>query len=178
MRRFEILKNKVIINDKKEVLVAYPKTRLPEYPTPYSYAVDLFCADNIIIPPMPCVDVEYTTIVMPQIGFPYGECNSYEDTCIVSASTLVHTGIKASMEPGEIFCIFSNSEMSRLGLVLDSSRRLYDFSYYMKDEENAGEIVFPFYNFSGAPIEIEAGTRIGMGVFQRVLRPENAVYAE
>ena len=132
---------------------AYPEAKLPVYSTPGSAGADFFCAEEVTIDPI----------------LIYGEM----DVMSFSAKpTLVHTGVKAFMQPDEALMLYNRSgNPKKLGLVLANGVGVVDSDYY-GNPDNDGEIMFAFYNFSGNPVTLHAGDKIGQGVFQKFLRAE------
>lgn len=129
----------------------YEDARIPEYATSGSAAADFFCAEKVQIPPAKIVDGK-----------------------LVVKPTLVHTGIKAFMEDNEVLHLYNRSSGPKRGLVLANSVGVVDSDYY-SNEGNDGEIMFAFYNFSGEPLTIEVGDRIGQGEFSILSKPEDAI---
>lgn len=129
----------------------YEDARIPEYATSGSAAADFFCAEKVQIPPAKIADGK-----------------------LVAKPTLVHTGIKAFMEDNEVLHLFNRSGGPKRGLVLANSVGVVDSDYY-SNEGNDGEIMFAFYNFSGEPLTIEVGDRIGQGEFSILSKPEGAI---
>lgn len=92
--------------------------------------------------------------------------------------TLIHTGIKACMEDDEVLYIYNRSSgPKKLGLVLANSVGVIDKDYY-NNSDNDGEIMFAFYNFLPFDVKIKKGDKIGQGVFQKFLRPDDARIAD
>ena len=122
---------------------AYLDAQLPEYQTENSAGADFFCAEEVTIHP---------------IGTDH-------------KPTLVHTGIKASMEKNEVLELYNrSSNPKKLGLVLANGVGVVDADYY-NNKDNDGEIMFAFYNISDKDVTIHVGDRIGQGVFKEYLRP-------
>lgn len=130
---------------------AYPDAKYPVYSTLGSAGADFFCAQRVTIPPVKAFD---------------------EDGCVIGKPTLVHTGIKAFMQPDEALMLYNRSgNPKKLGLVLANGVGVVDSDYY-GNPDNDGEIMFAFYNVSGNPVTLEVGDKIGQGVFQKFLRAE------
>lgn len=156
MRRFKLATKEIEINDKKEVVAQYPQAKLPEYATKHSAGADFFCAEKVVVPPTNVKEVEMSLKFNAK-------------------PTLVHTGIKASMEENEVLLLFNRSgNPAKLGLVLANGVGVIDADYY-GNVSNDGEIMFAFYNFSDKPVTLEVGDKLGQGVFTTFLHPDNAV---
>lgn len=85
---------------------------------------------------------------------------------------LVHTGIKANMNENEVLLLYNrSSNPKKLGLMLANSVGVIDADYY-NNEDNDGEIMFAFYNFSDNTVHLEVGDKLGQGVFSIFNRPE------
>lgn len=85
--------------------------------------------------------------------------------------TLVHTGTSCSMEDDDVLLLFNRSSGPKRGLVLANSVGVVDADY-------SGEIMFAFYNFSRETVRIEAGERIGQGMFTSYHSADNAEVLE
>ena len=160
MRKFEFSEKVIEINDKEEVVRQYPQAKLPVYETKHSAGADFFCAEDVIIPPTRTMEVV--------------DDDGNSDIAIVGVPVKVHTGIRACMAEDEALFLYNRSgNPKKLGLVLANGVGVVDSDYY-KNPGNDGEIMFAFYNFSGKEVRLHVGDRIGQGVFQKFLRPDNA----
>lgn len=82
---------------------------------------------------------------------------------------LVHTGVKAAMEPDEALFMYNRSgNPIKRFLLLGNGVGVVDSDYY-GNESNDGEIMFQFWNFGIRPQIIRKGERIGQGVFKKFL---------
>lgn len=89
--------------------------------------------------------------------------------------TIIHTGIKAFMEPDEVLEMYiRSSSPKKLGLVLANSVGVVDSDYY-NNNDNDGEIMLAVYNLFPWTVRIPTGTRVGQGVFKKFLRPTDAL---
>lgn len=144
MRSFEFAKNK---NGEK----AFPNAQLPEYQTARAAGADFFCAETVVVPSI------------------WSLQNATSLNSI--APTLIHTGVKASMEDDEVLELYNrSSNPKKLGLILANGVGVVDADYY-NNPDNDGEIMFAFYNIGPFNIAISAGQRIGQGIFKKYLRP-------
>lgn len=87
--------------------------------------------------------------------------------------TLVHTHVKARMEPNEYLAIFNRSSNPRkLGLVLANGVGVVDSDYF-NNPSNDGDIGFPYYNFMPWDVHITKGQKLGQGIFHSFLRVDS-----
>lgn len=155
--------------------LAYPQAQLPEYQTSRSAGADFFCAEEVTIPSI-WVGVAEALLAKGEELFVRLLPSNTDDNAKRLAKrlqpTLIHTGIKASMEPDEVLEIYNrSSNPKKLGLVLANGVGVIDSDYY-ENVDNDGEIMFAFYNFMPWSVTIKVGDRIGQGVFKKYLRPE------
>lgn len=180
MRSFEfarrVVDKQVAIDFDGNDVKAYPSAKLPEYATKYSAGADFFSAETITIPS-----------IWKNLVSRLRHTNNGVDTIYLKEDgnrnfllrlfqpTLVHTGIKASMEDDEVLELYNrSSNPKKLGLVLANSVGIIDADYY-NNEDNDGEIMFSFYNFLPFDIVINTGDKIGQGVFKKFFRPEKGL---
>lgn len=77
----------------------------------------------------------------------------------------VKTGIKAYMEDDEMLMLCNrSSNPKKKGLVLVNGIGIVDADY-ADNEENEGEIAFAFMNITEETVVIEAGDKLGQGIF-------------
>ena len=144
---------------------AFEDTQLPLYKTRHSAGADFFCAKEIVIP-----SIWKSLFGMLKDGILH--VSDKEKAKKELEPTLVHTGIKASMEEDECLILCNrSSNPKKLGLVLANGIGLIDKDYY-NNVDNDGEIMFAFYNFLPFDRTIHVGDTLGQGVFQKFLYPE------
>lgn len=132
---------------------AFSDAQLPEYQTSHSAGADFFCAEEVEIP---------SIWELHRRG-------------IDIKPTLVHTGVKASMEDDEVLELYNrSSNPKKLGLILANGVGVVDSDYY-NNPDNDGEIMFAFYNIKHCSVTLKVGDRIGQGVFKKFLRPESGL---
>jgi dUTP pyrophosphatase len=144
---------------------------LPQYQTRFAAAAEFYAAQDVVIP---SIWRDFAKNVYLSVFNKSGKMNIYkkQEKIFDISPTLVHTGIKANMGEDEVLEIYTrSSNPKKLGLVLANSVGVIDADYY-GNPENDGEIMFAFYNFKVTDVVIKAGTRIGQGMFKKVLRPE------
>lgn len=158
---------------------AFPDAQLPEYQTAKSAGADFFCAEEVVIPSIWHgvfhVVSEWSAHVIRGIGRVVAGKSFDEDMKNTLnkqfSPTLIHTGIKASMEEDEVLDLFNrSSNPKKIGLVLANGVGVVDADYY-NNTDNDGEIMFAFYNFKPWNVTIKVGDRIGQGVFSKFYRP-------
>lgn len=182
MRSFEFARKRInggIVQDLDEngrvkEVKAYPHAQIPEYQTKFSAGADFFCAEEVVVPSIwkhvfeliASTTKEHITRLFAPMEEPKiePETKSFNPT-------LVHTGIKASMEGDEVLEIYNrSSNPKKLGLILANSVGVIDADYY-NNEANDGEIMFAFYNVKPWDVTLKVGDRVGQGVFKKILRP-------
>lgn len=77
----------------------------------------------------------------------------------------VKTGIKAYMEDDEILMLCNrSSNPKKKGLILANGIGIVDADY-VDNPDNEGEIAFAFMNITKEPVFIDAGEKLGQGIF-------------
>lgn len=144
--------------------LAYPNAQPPLYGTKFSAGADFFCAEEVVVKSIWSSACEYIRDKM-----------TGKDTdgfvASVMKPTLVHTGIKASMEDDEGLFLYNRSSNPARGLILSNGVGVIDKDYF-SNKGNDGEIMFSFINIKPFPVTISVGDRVGQGVFQKVLKPQ------
>lgn len=80
--------------------------------------------------------------------------------------TLVKTGVKASFPDDLVLMLYNrSSNPGKRGLILANGVGVIDADYY-ENENNDGEIMFAFYNYTDEDVVVKKGEAIGQGVFQ------------
>jgi len=162
---------KLVIENGEEVM-AYPEAQLPEYQTRHSAGADFFCAEDVVIPSIwshliACLLTKGSAV----IPNPPAKENAKK----LFHPTLVHTGVKARMYADEALFLYNRSSgPKKKGLVLANSVGVVDADYADNSDDD-GEIRFAFYNFFPWTVTLKVGDRIGQGVFQKYLRPEEGL---
>lgn len=111
--------------------------RLPERSTKNSAGYDFFNLERVEIPPY-------------QIG---------------DNPVMVKTGIKVEMPSDEFLMLVNrSSNPKKKKLVIPNSLGIVDADYY-NNPDNEGEMMFAFYNVSKETVVIEAGEKLGQGIF-------------
>ena len=83
--------------------------------------------------------------------------------------TLVPTGLKAYMQPGEVLCTSIRSSMAlRHSLLLANGIGVIDADYY-GNEQNEGHIQVAVLNLGTSPLTVHKGERLAQGIFSHYL---------
>lgn len=176
------------LNENYEFENQFPDAKMPEYATKYSAGADFFCAEEVVIPSIlnkvlkqgivnkPKDATGWDAIFAANQELTWDKIFSSERVSV--KPTLVHTGIKAQMGEDEVLYLYNrSSNPAKLGLVLANGVGVVDADYY-NNPDNDGEIMFAFYNLSSQDIILHVGDKLGQGVFQKYLRPDDAVICD
>lgn len=80
---------------------------------------------------------------------------------------MVKTGIKVQMPDDEFLMLVNrSSNPKKKKLVIPNSMGIIDADYY-NNPDNEGEMAFCFYNLSNETVIIEAGEKLGQGIFMK-----------
>ncbi len=139
MRKFEFVKR--INGEDKENVDMCVDFDLPKRSTKKSAGYDFINPERIEIPP-------YKPGMKP---------------------TLVKTGVKVQMPDDEYLMLVNrSSNPGKKNLVIPNSLGIIDADYY-GNPDNDGEMMFAFYNLGTETVVIEAGDKLGQGIFQKYL---------
>ena len=139
---------------------------LPTRSTKRSAGYDFIAFEDVTIPPMSFVGSVTEITEDPNIA------KQIPITQFIHRPIMVKTGIKAYMQEDEFLELANrSSNPGKKGLVLSNGVGIVDSDYY-NNEENEGEIAFPFYNLSNESIVIKKGEKIGQGVFRKYLEAD------
>lgn len=165
-----------VIDESGNRVQAYPKAKLPEYQTKHAAGADFFAAEDAEIPSIWGSVFNVLTQDLRLISYPVDSSEESDVSLVKRVSksfspTLIHTGVKAKMEPDEVLEIYNrSSNPKKLGLILANSVGIIDADYYSSAETD-GEIMFAMFNFKPWAVHIKVGDKIGQGVFKKFLRP-------
>ncbi|MGN1213204.1 MAG: dUTP diphosphatase [Christensenellales bacterium] len=81
---------------------------------------------------------------------------------------MIWTNIKASFNPDEVLILCVTSGMGKKGIMIANTIGVIDCDYY-GNVSNDGNLGFRLYNFSDEPYVIQAGDKIGQGIFLKYL---------
>ena len=102
------------------------------------------------------------------------DIRSMEEYTLKSGESRVFkTGIKAEMNPDEVFFIFDRSSFGfKYDIMLSNSVGVIDSDYY-NNPDNEGHICIKLINLGKKDIDINIGDRIAQGVFLKYLTIED-----
>ena len=86
--------------------------------------------------------------------------------------TMIWTDYKVSMHSDDVLILCVTSGMGKYGIMLANTLGIIDADYFSNDG-NDGNIGFRLYNFSEKPYIINAGDKIGQGIFTKYLTTDN-----
>lgn len=122
-----------------------PKFNLPRRSTKNSAGYDFFAPERVEIKPY-------------QIG---------------DKPVCIPTGVKVYM-PDDEFLMLANrsSNPQKKCLIVPQGVGIVDADY-VDNDNNEGEMMFPFYNLSNEPVVIAAGEKLGQGIFQKYYKTDD-----
>ena len=85
---------------------------------------------------------------------------------------MIWTDIKACFNQNEVLLLCVTSGMGKKGIMLANNVGVIDCDYY-NNENNDGNLGFMLYNFSDSVYKINAGDKIGQGIFTTFLTVDN-----
>ena len=92
---------------------------------------------------------------------------------IGSKPVMVPTGVKVYMQDDEFLMLVNrSSNPKKKFLVIPNSMGIVD-SDYVDNPDNEGEMMFAFYNLSNESVVIEAGEKLGQGIFQKYYKTDD-----
>lgn len=95
----------------------------------------------------------------------YDFFNINDVVCKSHQITMIPTGIKAKFPEDEMLLLFNrSSNPKKKGLVILNGVGVVDSDYY-GNADNDGEMAFVFYNMLDEDVRIEAGEKLGQGIF-------------
>lgn len=115
---------------------------------------------------------------LPARGTPYSACVDFyacEDVILRpgTISNVIPTGVKAYMEADEGLLLYARSSMAKKhGLRMSNSVGVIDADFY-NNIDNEGHITFLYDNITDKEVKIAKHSRIGQGMFTKVLPIEN-----
>lgn len=115
---------------------------------------------------------------LPARGTPYSACVDFyacEDVVLRpgTISNVIPTGVKAYMNDDEGLLLYARSSMAKKhGLRMSNSVGVIDADFY-NNIDNEGHITFLYDNITDKEVKIAKHSRIGQGMFTKVLPIEN-----
>lgn len=103
----------------------------------------------------------------------YDFFNPERVVCKSHQITMIPTGIKAQFPDDEALFLFNrSSNPKKKGLIILNGVGVVDSDYYNNDD-NEGEIAFVFYNMLEEDVVLEAGEKLGQGIFMKYAKVDN-----
>ena len=115
---------------------------------------------------------------LPARGTPYSACVDFyacEDVILRpgTISNVIPTGVKAYMKEDEGLLLYTRSSIAKKhGLRMSNSVGVIDADFY-NNIDNEGHITFLYDNITDKEVKIAKHSRIGQGMFTKVLPIEN-----
>lgn len=115
---------------------------------------------------------------LPARGTPYSACVDFyacEDVILRpgTISNVIPTGVKAYMNDDEGLLLYARSSMAKKhGLRMSNSVGVIDADFY-NNIDNEGHITFLYDNITDKEVKIAKHSRIGQGMFTKVLPINN-----
>lgn len=115
---------------------------------------------------------------LPARGTPYSACVDFyacEDAILRpgTISNVIPTGVKAYMNDDEGLLLYARSSMAKKhGLRMSNSVGVIDADFY-NNKDNEGHITFLYDNLTDKEVKIAKHSRIGQGMFTKVLPINN-----
>lgn len=115
---------------------------------------------------------------LPARGTPYSACVDFyacEDVILRpgTISNIIPTGVKAYMKEDEGLLLYARSSIAKKhGLRMSNSVGVIDADFY-NNIDNEGHITFLYDNITDKEVKIAKHSRIGQGMFTKVLPIEN-----
>ena len=87
--------------------------------------------------------------------------------------TMIPTGIKAQFPEDEALFLFNrSSNPKKKGLIILNGVGVVDSDYY-NNADNEGEMAFVFYNMLNEDVTLEAGEKLGQGIFMKYAKTDD-----
>ena len=86
---------------------------------------------------------------------------------------MIPTGIKAQFPEDEALFLFNrSSNPKKKGLIILNGVGVVDSDYY-NNADNEGEMAFVFYNMLNEDVTLEAGEKLGQGIFMKYAKTDD-----
>lgn len=103
----------------------------------------------------------------------YDFFNPNKVICKSHEITMIPTGIKAQFPEDEALFLFNrSSNPKKKGLIILNGVGVVDSDYY-NNADNEGEMAFVFYNMLNEDVTLEAGEKLGQGIFMKYAKVDN-----
>ncbi|MCX4303781.1 MAG: dUTP diphosphatase [Clostridia bacterium] len=105
----------------------------------------------------------------------YDFFNTNDVVCKSHQITMIPTGIKAKFPEDEMLLLFNrSSNPKKKGLIILNGVGVVDSDYY-GNADNDGEMAFVFYNMLDEDVRIEAGEKLGQGIFVKYAKTDDDI---
>lgn len=105
----------------------------------------------------------------------YDFFNITDVVCKSHQITMIPTGIKAQFPEDEMLLLFNrSSNPKKKGLIILNGVGVVDSDYY-NNPDNDGEMAFVFYNMLDEDVKIEAGEKLGQGIFVKYAKTDDDI---
>ncbi len=105
----------------------------------------------------------------------YDFFNYKKVVCKSHQITMIPTGIKAKFPEDEMLLLFNrSSNPKKKGLIILNGVGVVDSDYY-GNADNDGEMAFVFYNMLDEDVRIEAGEKLGQGIFVKYAKTDDDI---
>ena len=105
----------------------------------------------------------------------YDFFNLEKVVCKSHQITMIPTGIKAKFPEDEMLLLFNrSSNPKKKGLIILNGVGVVDSDYY-GNADNDGEMAFVFYNMLDEDVIIEAGEKLGQGIFVKYAKTDDDI---
>lgn len=105
----------------------------------------------------------------------YDFFNINDVVCKSHQITMIPTGIKAKFPEDEMLLLFNrSSNPKKKGLIILNGVGVVDSDYY-GNADNDGEMAFVFYNMLDEDVRIEAGEKLGQGIFVKYAKTDDDI---
>lgn len=103
----------------------------------------------------------------------YDFFNPTKVVCKSHEITMIPTGIKAQFPEEEVLLLFNrSSNPKKKGLIILNGVGVVDSDYY-NNADNKGEMAFVFYNMLNEDVTLEAGEKLGQGIFMKYAKTDD-----
>lgn len=103
----------------------------------------------------------------------YDFFNPTKVICKSHEITMIPTGIKAQFPEEEVLLLFNrSSNPKKKGLIILNGVGVVDSDYY-NNADNEGEMAFVFYNMLNEDVTLEAGEKLGQGIFMKYAKTDD-----
>lgn len=103
----------------------------------------------------------------------YDFFNPTKVVCKSHEITMIPTGIKAQFPDDEALFLFNrSSNPKKKGLIILNGVGVVDSDYY-NNADNEGEMSFVFYNMLNEDVTLEAGEKLGQGIFMKYAKTDD-----